>query len=315
MFERRRHGQDVHNGLASGPITKATLRLRRIAQRFIGALIAPFFVLAVATAPGYAEPGPLVELSGQAVQGGLLVGRVPAGAEIELDGAPLQYADDGYFLVGFSRDETEARRLTVRGPDGRSETRELKPKPREFDIQRIDGLPPSQVTPDPESLERIRREAAQVQQARERIDRRTDFAGGFIWPVEGPITGVYGSQRILNGEPRSPHWGVDLAAPTGTPVIAPAAGLVTLAHRDMYFSGGTLLLDHGLGLSSAFLHLDEILVEPGQRVEQGEVIARVGATGRVTGAHLDWRMNLGDTRIDPETLMDGRPQSAGPASE
>ena len=249
----------------------------------------------------------MVDLHGEAVQGGLVVGRAPAGAEIELDGEPLQHAADGYFLVGFGRDESEPRRLTVRGPDGRTETRELQPEPREFDIQRIDGLPPKQVTPDPESLERIRRETAQVRQARARIDRRTDFAGGFIWPVEGPITGVYGSQRILNGKPRSPHWGVDVAAPTGTPVVAPAPGVVTLAHPDMYFSGGTLLLDHGLGLSSAFLHLDEILVEPGQRVEQGDVIALVGATGRVTGAHLDWRMNLGDTRIDPEMLMDGRP--------
>lgn len=302
----------MHGHLASGPIAKAMLRLRRVAKAF---LVAPLLFLAAASAPGHAESGPLVELSGQAVQGGLIVGRVPAGVEIELDGAPLQHADDGYFLVGFGRDETEARRLTVRGPDGRSESRKLKPEPREFDIQRIDGLPPSQVTPDPESLERIRREAAQVRRARARIDRRIDFAGGFIWPVEGPITGVYGSQRILNGEPRSPHWGVDVAAPTGTPVIAPAAGLITLAHPGMYFSGGTLLLDHGLGLSSAFLHLDEILVETGQQVEQGEVIARVGATGRVTGAHLDWRMNLGDTRIDPETLMDGRPQAAGPASE
>lgn len=254
------------------------------------------------------DGGPL-ELVGQAVQGGLIIGRAPAGSEIELDGAPLRHAADGYFLIGFGRDETAPRRLVVRGADGTTEVRELKPERREFDIQRIDGLPPSQVTPDPEALERIRREAAQVRKARERLDPRTDFADGFVWPVHGPITGVYGSQRILNGEPRSPHWGVDVAAPTGAPVVAPAAGVVTLAHPDMYFSGGTLMLDHGLGLSSAFLHLDEILVEPGQRVAQGDVIARVGATGRVTGAHLDWRMNLGDIRIDPQLLMDTPPRT------
>ena len=292
--------------------TVASVRDRSAWFRFLPAIA---ISLAVSVAFSAAASDSMLEFHGEVVQGGLVVGRAPADAEIELDGQPLQHAADGYFLVGFGRDESDPRRLTVRSPDGRTETRELRPEPREFDIQRIDGLPPKQVTPDPESLERIRREAAQVRQARTRIDRRTDFAGGFIWPVEGPITGVYGSQRILNGKPRSPHWGVDVAAPTGTPVVAPAAGLVTLAHPDMYFSGGTLLLDHGLGLSSAFLHLDEILVEPGQRVEQGDVIARVGATGRVTGAHLDWRMNLGDIRIDPETLLDGRPQNLAQSPE
>lgn len=256
-----------------------------------------------------ADESGLIELRGDVVQGGLVVGRAPTGSEVELDGEPLRYAADGYFLIAFGRDETAPRRLVVRAPDGATDARELQPEPREFDIQRIDGLPPSQVTPDPESLERIRREAAMVRTARERLDARIDFAEGFVWPVHGPITGVYGSQRILNGEPRSPHWGVDLAAPTGTPVVAPAAGVVTLAHADMYFSGGTLMLDHGLGLSSAFLHLDEILVEPGQRVAQGELIARVGATGRVTGAHLDWRMNLGETRVDPQLLMDEPPRT------
>ena len=250
-----------------------------------------------------------IELQGEPVQGGLIIGRAPAGSEIELDGEPLLHAAEGYFLIGFGRDETASRRLVVHGPGGWTEVRELKPEPREFDIQRIDGLPPSQVTPDPESLARIRREASQVRKARQHLDDRIDFADGFVWPVHGPITGVYGSQRILNGKPRSPHWGVDLAAPTGTPVVAPAAGVVTLAHPGMYFSGGTLMLDHGLGLSSAFLHLDEILVEPGQRVARGELIARVGATGRVTGAHLDWRMNLGGTRVDPQLLMNQPPRT------
>lgn len=259
-----------------------------------------------------ADDGGSLDLKGEAVQGGLIMGRAPSGASVELDGEPLRHAADGYFLVGFGRDDSAPRTLIVRGPDGSTEVRELKPQPRQFDIQRIDGLPPSQVTPDPESLERIRREAGQVRKARQRLDSRFDFAQGFVWPVHGPVTGVYGSQRILNGEPRSPHWGVDLAAPVGTPVIAPAAGVVTLAHPDMYFSGGTLMLDHGLGLSSAFLHLDEILVEQGQRVEQGDVIARVGATGRVTGAHLDWRMNLGETRIDPQLLMDSPPLTTSP---
>ncbi|MFU8877016.1 MAG: M23 family metallopeptidase [Wenzhouxiangellaceae bacterium] len=246
-------------------------------------------------------------LSGEPVQGGLIIGHADPGARIELDGQVVRQSGDGRFLIGFGRDETGTRSLVVDVPgQGRFERR-LQVHERQFDIQRIDGLPPAQVTPDPESLERIRAEAAMTRQARERVDDRADFAEGFIWPVHGPITGVYGSQRILNGEPRSPHWGLDIAAPTGTPVHAPAGGVVTLAHPDMYFSGGTLLLDHGLGLSSAFLHLDEILVETGQRVEQGDLIARVGATGRVTGPHLDWRMNLGETRIDPHLLLDEMP--------
>ncbi|MDT8450217.1 MAG: M23 family metallopeptidase [Wenzhouxiangellaceae bacterium] len=256
-----------------------------------------------------------LEFEGEPVQGGLIVARAPAEATVTLDGEPVVRASDGTFLIGFGRDDTEARRLVVEFGDGeRRVVRELVPRDREFDIQRIDGLPPKQVTPDPEALERIRLEAQMTREARRRVDDRTDFAAGFIWPVTGPITGVYGSQRILNNKPRSPHWGVDIAAPTGTPVRAPAAGVVTLAHPDMYFSGGTLLVDHGLGLSSAFLHLDEILVEAGQRVEQGEVIARVGATGRVTGAHLDWRMNLGETRIDPQLLLGEMPDAAAAAS-
>lgn len=257
---------------------------------------------------------PQVELRGEAVQGGLMIGQAPAGSIVLLDDAPVTTSAAGHFLIGFGRDDVETRRLRVEWSGGEFE-RELVPQSREFAIQRIDGLPPAQVTPDPEVMERIRTEAALTREARKRVDDRADFAAGFIWPTTGPISGVYGSQRILNGEPRSPHWGVDVAAPTGTEVRAPAAGIVTLAHPDMYFSGGTLLIDHGLGLSSAFLHLDRILVEPGQRVERGELIARVGATGRVTGPHLDWRMNLGEIRVDPQLLVPPMPAEVVDASD
>lgn len=257
----------------------------------------------------------IVTLRGEAVQGGLVIGQASAAARVTVDGEEVARASDGTFLLGFGRDDVTARRLIVELPDGRREERLLEPRTREFETQRIDGLPPSQVTPSPEALERIRAEARLVRDARTRLDDRTDFDDGFIWPVSGPVTGVYGSQRILNGQPRNPHWGIDIAAPVGTPVRAPAAGIVSLAHDDMYFSGGTLLLDHGLGLSSAFLHLDEILVEPGARVEQGDVVARVGATGRVTGAHLDWRMNLGPVRVDPALLLEEAPTESGRAGE
>ena len=157
-------------------------------------------------------------------------------------------------------------------------------------------------------MARIHREIALVKKARAIDSPRRDFESEFIWPVTGPISGVYGSQRILNGQPRQPHYGIDIAVPTGTPVVAPAGGVVVLAEADLYFSGGTLMLDHGHGLMSAFLHLDSIDVTLGQEVEQGEVIAKVGATGRVTGAHLDWRVNWFEERVDAGLLVPPMPQ-------
>jgi len=175
---------------------------------------------------------------------------------------------------------------------------------REYAIERIDGLPENKVNPNKEALARIIQESENISKARSLDDDRMDFKSSFIWPVLGPISGVYGSQRVLNGQARRPHFGVDIAAPTGTPVQAPAAGMVTYVNDNMYYSGGTLVVDHGHHLSSSFLHLEEILVKVGDRVEQGQKIALVGSTGRVTGAHLDWRMNWHQQRLDPALLMD-----------
>lgn len=251
-------------------------------------------------------PAHAVQLTGEAMQGGLIFGQSKPGSEILLDGKPVMVSSDGRFVIGFDRDETGARELRVRDSDG-EQTRTLTVAPREYDIERVDGLPPRTVTPDPEALERIREEAAMVASARARRDTRTDYVDGFAWPAGGRISGVYGSQRILNGEPRRPHYGLDIAAPTGSPVYAPADGVVTLAHPDMYFSGGTLVLDHGQGLSSSFLHLSRILVEAGANVRQGDLIAEIGATGRASGPHLDWRMNWLDRRVDPQLLVEGAP--------
>ncbi|MGY6587542.1 MAG: M23 family metallopeptidase [Wenzhouxiangella sp.] len=247
-----------------------------------------------------------VILDGQIVQGGLVFGQAPAGSQVSIDGEPVMVSPDGHFVLGFGRDETAERRLEVQKPSGETWRQALRPEPREFDIQRIDGLDQAHVTPPPAVLQRIRDDARLTRLARERRDQRTDWLDGWIWPAEGRITGVYGSQRILNGQPRAPHWGLDIAAPTGSPVIAPAGGIITLAEPDLYFSGGTLFIDHGHGLVSAFLHLSELLVEPGQRVEQGELIGRIGATGRATGPHLDWRINIGDRRVDPALLLPPR---------
>ena len=268
-----------------------------------------------ALAPASVAAGPALELRDPAVQGGLVRGQTLPGARVWLDDRAVRVSPDGAFVFGFGRDAVGEAQLRVALPDGSTVARRLTVEPRRYQIQRIDGLPPSKVTPAPEMLQRIRREAAQVRRARDRDDPRADFTSGWTWPVTGPVTGVYGSQRILNGEPRRPHFGVDIAAPVGTPVVAPADGVVTLVHPDMYFSGGTLILDHGHGLSSSFLHLSRILVEEGERVRAGDTIAEVGATGRVTGAHLDWRMNWFDARVDPALLVpameEARAQAAG----
>ncbi len=260
---------------------------------------------------GSAMADSAIRLSGAFTQGGMLTGQTTPGAKVTFDGRPVRVSKEGIFIVGFGRDAPLEHRLVVDLPDGRRQRRNIEISARKYKIQRIDGLPKKKVTPDKEALKRIRNEIAMVKKARSRDDSRTDFLTGFIWPVTGPITGVYGSQRILNGKPRRPHFGVDIAAPVGTKVVAPADGVVTLAYPDMYFSGGTLIVDHGHHLSSSFLHLSRILVKVGQRVRKGEVIAEVGATGRVTGPHLDWRMNLSAARIDPQLLAPPMPH-AGP---
>ncbi len=244
-----------------------------------------------------------LQLDGNFVQGGLAFGRVPPGSEVQFDGQPVRVSPEGHFLIGFGRDEGARLRLAVRYPDGQSEQRFIAVQRRDYDIQRIDGLPPKQVTPPPEVMARIRKEARLVKAARTRDSERTDFLAGFRWPAEGRISGVYGSQRILNGQPRRPHFGVDIAARVGTPVRAPAPGVVTLAESDLYFSGGTVIVDHGHGLSSSFLHLNRVIARVGDVVTADTVIGEIGATGRATGPHLDWRMNLRERRLDPQLLM------------
>ena len=253
-------------------------------------------------------------LSGQAVQGGMMVGSTSPGSRVVQDGQVVRVSAQGDFLLGFTRDAPAESMLRIKLPSGKVIKRSLKVATREYQIQRIDGLPKAKVTPrKPEDLARIRRDIVEAKKARARDDDRQDFLAGFEWPVQGPISGVYGSQRILNGEPRRPHFGVDIAVPVGTPVRAPAPGIVTLAVPDMFFSGGTLIIDHGHRLSSSFLHLSKLHVDVGDRVEQGDLVAEVGATGRVTGAHLDWRMNLRDRRIDPQLLVPAMPEAVSSA--
>ena len=270
-----------------------------------------FFLVLVFQAPlaalGAGEP---YSLTGRPIQGGMMIGRTQPGSRVSQDGQAVRVSGEGVFLLGFTRDAPARSSLRIERPAGEVIERSLNVAEREYRIQRIDGLPKSKVTPrKPEDLTRIRRDIADARKARARDDDRQDFLDGFIWPVTGPISGVYGSRRILNGEPRRPHYGVDVAVPTGTPVMAPAPGIVTLAVPDMFFSGGTMIIDHGHRLTSSFLHLSKLHARVGDRVEAGDVVAEVGATGRVTGAHLDWRMNLRDRRIDPELLVPPMPES------
>lgn len=246
------------------------------------------------------------ELKGELTQGSMVVGKTEPGYQVELNGKPLRVGENGYFVFGFPREADKAHELVIIDRDGQRHPRSLEVATREFDIQRIDGLPQQTVTPDEEAQRRIQRENQQVAEARRVRSDMTYFADEFIWPAEGRISGVYGSQRILNGEPRAPHWGLDIAAPTGSPVYAPVNGVVVLVHPDMLMSGGTLIVDHGHGVFSTFIHLHRILVEEGQYIEQGDSIAEIGATGRATGPHLDWRINWENTRLDPQLLVPPR---------
>lgn len=244
-----------------------------------------------------------VEISGNSIQGGVIFGHAEPGTRLTLDGRPLTVSAQGQFVIGFDRDAAAVIPLEIDYPAGRHESRMLRVDQRRYDIQRIEGLPSDKVAPPAEVLERIRMERAQVTEVRARDTEAAYFMSGFRWPVTGRISGVFGSQRILNDQPRQPHNGVDIAAPEGTPVYAPADGVVSLANPDMYLSGGTLILDHGLGLSSSFLHLQKIFVQAGQLVGKGDLLATVGATGRVTGPHLHWGMNWFEQRVDPALLV------------
>ncbi len=269
--------------------------------------VASVLLLAAALLPPTLRAEADVRLSGVWKQGELITGTVPAGTAVEFRGRKLRVSPQGLFIVGLDRDEPETAELRLTLPGGKTETRRFTVQKRAYSIQRIDGLPADKVNPPAAVQERIRRDQALATAARMRDSDITAFAAGFAWPNIGRISGVYGSQRILNGEAKQPHYGVDVAVTTGTPVKAPAGGIVSLAEPDMYYTGGTLMIDHGHGLTSAFLHLSALKVQLGDVVSQGQVIALVGATGRATGPHLDWRISWFDARIDPQRLVPPMP--------
>ena len=250
-------------------------------------------------------------LNGTFAQGGLIFGQAEPGARVHLDGDEVMVGDDGQFVVGFGRDSATTSLLVVTFADDTVERRSIEIENRDFPVQRIDGLDQSKVSGfTEEQLAKIATDSKKKKAARAKTQSAADWALGFDWPVTGPISGVFGSQRILNGEPKRPHSGVDVAAPTGTPIKAPASGTVTLAEAGMYFEGGLVLIDHGHWLESAFLHMSRIDVEPGQRVEKGDIIGAVGATGRVTGPHLHWSMKWIGRLVDPQLTAGDMPKPA-----
>jgi hypothetical protein len=251
---------------------------------------------------GLPATGDTAAIPAQVAQGCAVFGRVTPGTRVRLGDRQVRVADDGLFVFGVGRDQRDPLLLHLTSAAGGTRVHRIAVQPRDWRIERVDGVPQATVDPPPALAARIAREQAAVAAARSRDDPRPDFAAGFDWPTRGRISGVYGSQRVYNGSPRSPHSGLDVAAGSGTPLKAPAAGIVAFAEPDLYLTGGTVLLDHGHGLSSVFLHLSRIDVQVGQRVERGEVFGAVGATGRATGPHMHWGLNWFDVRLDPALL-------------
>jgi murein DD-endopeptidase MepM/ murein hydrolase activator NlpD len=244
-------------------------------------------------------------LKGSLTQGALMRGKLSSGSVVWLNGKEINILASGDFVFGFGRDADLTQKLEWQLPGQTTRNQKtLKLLKREYAIQRIVGVDSKYVSPSKEVLTRIRDDNSQIASARATKSDLSAFTQELMLPAKGPVSGVYGSQRVFNGEPKRPHFGLDIAGPVGTAIVAPIDGVVTLAHNDMYYSGGTLIIDHGLGVSSTFIHLSLIDVKQGDVVKQGQKIAEMGATGRVTGPHLDWRINWFKERLDPALLVE-----------
>ena len=245
----------------------------------------------------------IADLPEQASQGAMIIGRAVPGADVRVEGRKLRVDAQGRFVFGIGRDEKGPMRVRIQPPGGEILTADIAVTPRDWPIQRINGVPPATVNPPPAIAARIARENGRIVAARRGDSGNDDFAQAFIWPVKGRISGRFGNQRVFNGTPKSPHSGMDIAAGAGTPIRAPAGGTVTLAEKDFYLTGGTVMIDHGHGVSSNFLHMSRLDVKVGEVVKQGDVVGAVGSTGRSTGPHLHWGMTWFDTKIDPLLVL------------
>ena len=243
-----------------------------------------------------------IEFNGKFLQGHYIIGKTDPSSQIIIDKKKVRVSKDGYFVFGIDRDRKFDLTIT-KITDGISEKIIKKVLKRKYNIQRIDGLEESKVTPPESVYKRIREENGRIGKARAINSDLPFFKNQFIMPVEGIMSGVYGSQRILNGKPKGPHCGIDIAAKKGTMIKSSASGIVTMAEDDLYYTGCTIIMDHGHGISTIYSHLESIMVSVGELINQGDIIGTVGSTGRSTGPHLDFRVNWFQTRLDPMSLL------------
>jgi murein DD-endopeptidase MepM/ murein hydrolase activator NlpD len=244
-----------------------------------------------------------IEFNGKFIQGHFIIGKTDSSSKVKIDKTQVRVSKDGYFVFGINRGRKYDLVITIE-KDGIKKKIIKKVQKRKYSIQKIDGLEKKKVTPPEEVYERIKKENKLIAKARA-IDTDLDFfKDKFMIPVDNAIiTGVYGSQRILNGKPKWPHYGLDFAQKEGTEIKAMLNGIVTLAETDLYYTGGTIIFDHGHGISTLYMHMKDIFVQKGQKIKQGDIIGTVGSTGRATGAHLDVRLNWFDTRLDPMSVL------------
>ena len=243
-------------------------------------------------------------IKGEIIAGGIIIVNVSPGSTVKLNDESIMISDKGVFLVGFERKPQPTQILEIYNENVLVEKITLNVKIRSYEIQRINGIKKEKVDPPQSVIDRIYMERNSVKESRKKSNLITStyYNNGFILPAKGPISGVYGSQRILNGKPRSPHYGIDIALPKGHEVVSPMDGIVVFSNNDLYYSGGTIIIAHGQGLTTSYLHLSEILVSVNDIVRRGELIGKVGATGRATGPHLHWGAELKGKRIDPKYL-------------
>jgi murein DD-endopeptidase MepM/ murein hydrolase activator NlpD len=248
-----------------------------------------------------------IKLSEQFFQGALIVGKTAPQNTVTLNKKNIKVSANGDYVLGFSRDEKNNSELVITTPQGDVERQILKPLKRDYNIQRIEGIAKKIMNPNPKAISRVKSDNQKIGAARSIDSDLTAFSQGFIAPIAGTITGVYGSQRYYNGVPKTPHYGLDYAGKTGDPVKSPADGVVLMYVQDMFYSGGTMIIDHGHGVSSTFLHLSDSYVKVGDKISKGQLVAAVGSSGRATGPHLDWRINWFNVRLDPALVLKLKP--------